>query len=420
MQVPSKQAVMSEEEARNVSLMAGQVFRPTAPIFSHELFAGRIIQIQDVLDTIGLRGHHVLVFGERGVGKTSLASVVWPLMNAIGITDVYFSHVTANTTDTFSTLWIKVFEDMTWQEDVPKPFLSTQVEATDKCLRDEVGLPDDPTPDDVRRALAAAGRTVFIFDEFDRLQAKESRIFTDLIKMLTDYDIDATIVMVGVAETIQQLIRNHASITRSLVSIHMPRMNREELREIITKTAAKLKVKFDDDAADRIASLSHGLPHYPHLLGLYSVRAACLRFSRQITIHDVRKGVEESVRKADSRVKAMYIKASRSSRSDALYKQVLLACALSETDELGYFKQKDVIKPLSIIMDEEKKASSFQRHLGEFCKRVRGTALEKEGKQYRKLYRFKDPLLPPYVILRGLSKGMISEEQVRELTGAEI
>ena len=50
-----------------------EVFTPGAPIDSLDLFAGRIEQIKDVLTAVVQRGQHLVLYGERGVGKTSLA-----------------------------------------------------------------------------------------------------------------------------------------------------------------------------------------------------------------------------------------------------------------------------------------------------------------------------------------------------------
>lgn len=51
------------------------LFTPGAPIDEVALFAGRQNQIEKVRDTVLSKGRHALIFGERGVGKTSLASI---------------------------------------------------------------------------------------------------------------------------------------------------------------------------------------------------------------------------------------------------------------------------------------------------------------------------------------------------------
>jgi hypothetical protein len=53
-----------------------EVFTPGAPIDSLDLFAGRLEQIKDVLSAVAQRGQHIVLYGERGVEKTSLANIV--------------------------------------------------------------------------------------------------------------------------------------------------------------------------------------------------------------------------------------------------------------------------------------------------------------------------------------------------------
>src|SRR5216684_255540 len=51
------------------------LFAPGAPIDEVALFSGRREQIQRLRDTLVSKGRHAAVFGERGVGKTSLAKI---------------------------------------------------------------------------------------------------------------------------------------------------------------------------------------------------------------------------------------------------------------------------------------------------------------------------------------------------------
>jgi ABC-type molybdenum transport system ATPase subunit/photorepair protein PhrA len=48
-----------------------------------ELFAGRLNQMMRITDTIAETGRHAVVYGERGVGKTSLMQIV-PFMMPAG------------------------------------------------------------------------------------------------------------------------------------------------------------------------------------------------------------------------------------------------------------------------------------------------------------------------------------------------
>jgi ABC-type transport system involved in cytochrome bd biosynthesis fused ATPase/permease subunit len=52
------------------------VFTPAAPIRTRDLFFGRMDQLKRVVETINEPGQHAALYGERGVGKTSLANII--------------------------------------------------------------------------------------------------------------------------------------------------------------------------------------------------------------------------------------------------------------------------------------------------------------------------------------------------------
>src|SRR6266404_2175054 len=49
-------------------------FSPGAPIDELSLLAGRLTQIERMIETVMQRGQHAILYGERGVGKSSLAN----------------------------------------------------------------------------------------------------------------------------------------------------------------------------------------------------------------------------------------------------------------------------------------------------------------------------------------------------------
>jgi hypothetical protein len=86
---------------------------------------------------------------------------------------------------------------------------------------------------------------------------------------------------------------------------------------------------------------------------------------------------------------------------------VLLACSLADTDSLGYFPAGAVRQPLSRIMGKPYEIAAFSRHLADFCDADRGPVLERTGAPRRYRFRFRNPLLQPFVIMQGLATGLI-------------
>jgi len=86
---------------------------------------------------------------------------------------------------------------------------------------------------------------------------------------------------------------------------------------------------------------------------------------------------------------------------------LLLAAALAPVDDLGFFASGDVRKPLTLIMGRPYDIPGYSQHLDKFSSPERGNVLEKAGTQRKFRFRFRNPLLQPYVIMRGLADNML-------------
>lgn len=410
---------LTEEQARELEVQAAAVFKPRAPINTRELFAGRWSQIKRLADAVGQSGLHIIIYGERGVGKTSLANIVKPLIHVFDDERIPNAQkrlvikANASSSDSFSSIWNKVLGEITWKDN--RPGIGLDPGGKVVSIHEAFDLPSDLTTDDVRRVLARIPGAVFIIDEFDRAAQKSAHEFTDLIKALSDFTIECTVILVGVSDTVDALVADHASITRSLVEIQLPRMEVKELTEILTKSEKSLDIKFSADAANLIVHVSQGLPHYTHLLGLNSVRKSAEVLTKYVDRDAVFKALNEAVTQAQQSVSGKHSKAIHSAHKDALYRHVLLACALAAArshDALGYFNPGSVVEPLSGVLGRKVAIASFNNHLGEFCQEKRGTVLERDGQARAYRFRFHDPLLVPYIFMDAVSNGLIDDHDL--------
>src|SRR5258707_5094529 len=183
-------------------------FTPSAPIDESDLFAGRQTQIRRLIEVVLERGKHAVLYGERGVGKTSLAKVFHMLFPNIARKVLLFREQ-IDPTDSFSSAWMKVFKDITVQDEDGKA----------RRLADSYDT--QITPDDVRRALEHAFKAsdipVVVIDEFDKSEDPDLRALTaNAIKNLSDYAVNVTVIIVGVADDIGELIDKHESIGRCI------------------------------------------------------------------------------------------------------------------------------------------------------------------------------------------------------------
>lgn len=398
----------------DLHIRAGLVFTPASPIHEKDVFAGRSDQITTIIDAISQRGKHVIIYGERGVGKTSLAMVLSEFLRSVVRVPVVAPHVNCTTQDGFSNMWKRVFKQVLLVE--KQKSFGFNRELTEQVTLASNSVSGDITPDDVltlSASVAESARFIPIIDEFDRLNDRScTRQLTDTIKAMSDHAPWTSVVLVGVADTVEELIAEHASIERSMVQVRMPRMSSEELKEIVRSRAQMISMTVDDLAAGYIAWLSRGLPHYTHLLGLNSAREALARDSLAITDSSVDGAIKKIVKDSQHSLLNAYHAAVSGQRKGTLYGAVLLAAALADTDNLGYFSASDVREPMTRIMGKLYDIPAFSRHLKDFCKAERGPALEKTGVERRYRFRFKNPLLQPFVIMRGLADGTIRRDDV--------
>jgi len=150
------------------------------------------------------------------------------------------------------------------------------------------------------------------------------------------------------------------------------------------KGFSHLEMTITDEALQRILLLSQGLPHYTHLIALHASRAALDRRSLEIAMQDIDEAID------------------------------LLSCALAEADELGYFAAQHVRTPMREITGKKYEIPSFSQHLNDFTDK-RGPILQRIGTKRKFRFRFLNPLMQPYVIMRGINERRLPQAMLAKL-----
>src|SRR5207302_10200914 len=198
---------MKSEERWAYQSKLSDIFRPGAPIDSKQLFSGRQSQVDDVVNATFQPGQHVAMFGERGVGKTSLAKTLVDMLKAAGITPLSSGTINCDGTDDFSKLWHKVFRELQIVVRTEKAGFAQNATEEVPINLDSL-LPHKVSPDDVRvamnQAIAIAAETkrmIIILDEVDRIKNRQvTTLLSDTIKNLSDRLVPVTMILVGVAD----------------------------------------------------------------------------------------------------------------------------------------------------------------------------------------------------------------------------
>lgn len=389
---------MTDEQKKKLGLI-GEIYTPSYPIEIRELFSGRTAQLRSVFDYLGQKGKHIIVFGDRGVGKTSFSNVIKVILEL----DRQVAKVSCSTEDTFETLFHNVLSKLTYdyEEAQQKIGFGTEIEKTNKSLLFSNLYTPEQINIQVLSGVFGLINPIIIIDEFDRLNDGKfnKAIFTDLIKNLADNLPNTTLLIVGVSEDVSTLIEEHLSIERNLSQIYLPSMSPDEITAIIEKGEEPLQLKFEDSVKKRIVNLSSGYPHFTHSLCYYSTSAAIWDNSSVITDQHLNIAIKQTIDNAHESLRNSYRTATLATKQN-IYQEVLYAASIVETDEYGYFQANDLEKILSSLLGKEVKVNNFTFHLGKFCSDERGGIFKMTGTKNRHRYKFKNPLMRAFIRLK--------------------
>jgi len=398
---------MTSEEVKYQERLI-KAFTPTRPIDEPEFLAGRSDIMYKALDTARTPGLHMILFGERGTGKTSIARVLGHILEEPDKPNGYRTIlIQCNSSDNYSRIWQRIIREILLRQQ-QIGFLQQQGANIIGKPAIDVAIVE---PNDARIAVQSlANPTIIIIDEFDRVpnNTDAKLLMADTIKLFSDMNVDCKLILVGVAESVSELIAEHQSISRNMLQKLVEPMTIEELAQIIEKGFNYVGLKYENGLDEKIALLSQGYPHYTHLLGLWAGRHAIAEKRNEVTSKDLNNAIADTLQNTIGSVREEYQLATASSKKTALYKDVLLACALANKDSLGRFSLVDVREPLQAITGHDYTTGAYQAHLGAFCTPERGAILKRSGKPKNYRWKFVNPQLIPYVRLQGMKEGRLA------------
>jgi hypothetical protein len=288
---------------------------------------------------------HIIIYGPRGIGKTSLANVLAESANQV---DCKILRYPCNTNTTFEGLFRGFLKNL------PSEYMNRSHQAKYPGIENFEQLlpPGEFGPANLTEILCQVKQehAILIIDEFDRVESNQLKNqIAETIKNLSDTRARVTFVIVGIARSLEELIGMHPSIQRHLVGIHLPLMEPSELHKMLRSGEQATGLRFDDVTRDMIVSFSKGLPYYAQLLALDTGRMALERGSSTAGVTDLRVALEKVLSEADPLVKTGYETATRE-ETNLFTVDVLYAAALAKFDKYGYFTAEDTAK---VIVDDD-------------------------------------------------------------------
>jgi Cdc6-like AAA superfamily ATPase len=383
---------MNQEEKL---LFIDEIFTPSSPIENKELFSGRTEQYEQIRETLKEKGQHAIMYGHRGAGKTSLANMcLYLYKNLMSI------KVNCNRNDSFQSIWERALRKISFAQSEN----SIGYTPTETVNIYPLNVPDQEhiTPTEIEQILSGIDQNMlFIFDEFDIIKNESIKSqMADMLKLFSDNMPHITILIVGIAKSVENLIGEHPSIERCVKQIELPLMSHTESKAMIANNLDLVSLKIKAEIAERIIEFASGFPNYLHLLCKYAAREAVLNDQTSINEIHFKHAVIKSIENSDYSIKKTYALATKSSQAQNQFANVLLACALADTDENSTFNSIDVLNQYNNITGEEHKKESINYNLGMLCKKERAEILKKEGKPKKARYKFKKPLLKAFVRLK--------------------
>jgi|APLak6261698768_1056241.scaffolds.fasta_scaffold00110_3 DNA replication protein DnaC len=379
--------------------MLEQVFSPTSPIKEVDFFHGRITQLEKVVEAINKEGQHAILYGERGVGKTSLANIM-----VKSITNTFPIKITCDRTDSFKTLWERAFEQIQFSQTITGVGFTPTVKTKIVSLKDQINSVAVLRPSTIVTLLNNLGKAnlLFVFDEFDNvINEKTKSSFADLIKSLSDNNTNSTIALVGIADSIESLIGNHQSLERCMKQIKMPRMRKEECEEIITNGLKRLELKMETSVKERIIEFASGFPHYVHLLCEIGCRELINNDKILFSEAYLRIAIAAGIDQTSEQLRLSFRKAVMSSSNSTKWRDLLYACANSDVDEFNAFPISEILRQYNRITNgNHKNSSTFNYNLNQLLEDSRGEILIKLGKGMSTRYMFKNPMMKAFVKLK--------------------
>lgn len=377
-----------------------KVYTPSCPI-NQNLFCGREKETQNIVEGLCRPGGHVILYGDRGVGKTSLAQ--YACTKLLEVKGSYsWEKIICSSDDTFETVMEKVFKSLgiTFEDEVSKSKkagINTAIASIGRSKSSTLHCYHQISNPGWCAEQLSNQHCVLLIDEFDTIatgDAGEKRKFSQLMKILSDNASPVKLFIVGISSSVDDLLEGHRSVGRALNQVHLDRMSKEELVDIIQKGEERTNLLFDTEVKDLIVDYSLGLPYFTHLISLYSARKTVIEERENVTMEDFKEGLQLAIDNADESLGDSYSVAV--GVNDNLLKREIVYAA-SQVGARGKFTMTEWIDGYTKIFAKNIASVTINGKLQNSINKP--DSLLKSIK--RGVYIFNDSRMPSYINLLG-------------------
>jgi hypothetical protein len=264
------------------------------------MFAGRSHVLAGVIRALEDERLHTIVYGERGIGKTSLMHMIAQAARGARYLVSYISCGAASNFD-------EVFRAVAG--DIPLLFHTDYGPSTPEGERgDTLARLLPVAPISVRQASdllakVVGTRVLVVLDEFDRVDSAEFRQnIAEVIKNLSDRSARVQLLIAGVAGNLTELLEYVPSIQRSVYAFQVPRMTEAEVRQLVKLGEDKSDLQFEEAARRFIVAAANGLPYLASLLSHHAGLEAIEKSRLDVTSADVDAAIAKALVEQRARI----------------------------------------------------------------------------------------------------------------------
>jgi hypothetical protein len=271
-------------------------FRPHAAIEDPDSFFGRDREMEKLREALTEAGLQVVVYGEPGCGKTSIANVAtkdFPRLKVFCEADADFGGILRD-----AALGLSALD--------PQRYVYDGLKGTMTVAGTVLPL-GKMTGNALLSILPKAGPFCVILDEIDRV--KDPGVvaaIAELAKNAATTCPHVTFVLVGVAETAGGLLHGHGSNFRNILELPLDRMPEPGLRDILSHGEQVLSINFSDEVSTEIIQLCDRMPYFLHLLAKHAAKAALEVGAPTVELDDLLRGSVEAAGAADQQLRTSY------------------------------------------------------------------------------------------------------------------
>lgn len=265
--------------SRNVYAL-GEVFTPSQP--ANLAFVPRTVQEDDLRSLLSAAGTQVLLWGESGAGKSSVAYKVlkeehraYIVTKCDGRSDYNsilasaFAQTQETMTERSTSHATATITASTKSGGGVLPLEATVEGALEEGQSNDV-VPIVHTQVSAETLAKILGRreAVWVIEDLHKVNAATKQAMSDLLKVFSDESRTSPLTAVlalGASETASDILQSPANMTGRLASVELPPLTKDELRSILDTGGNLLSVDFSPireqivTSSVGVASITHGL-----------------------------------------------------------------------------------------------------------------------------------------------------------------